>query len=179
MNRIAEMVQSLGDDIRRTLHSATLHLQASQGQFLFASIERNQRNKEQRAVMCGCIDLILHRLRWETSGWRGWEMKSGIGSFLNGSNYRLSATLRQHTGLDLALVDACSCYTSSTSRHHKDRATQRLQHDYDSCLTTCPCILFERDLSIQKLVADDQVLEGLTRPGHSPYSSFANGRCIA
>lgn len=136
-------------------------------------------NKEQRAVMCGCIDLILHRLRWETSGWRGWEMKSGIGSFLNGSNYRLSATLRQHIGLDLALVDACSCYTSSTSRHHKDRATQRLQHDYDSCLTTCPCILFERDLSIQKLVADDQVLEGLTRPGHSPYSSFANGRCIA
>jgi hypothetical protein len=68
--------------------------------------------------MCGCIDLILHRLSWETSGWRGREMKSGIGPFLNGSNYRLSATLRQHTGLDLAL-DACSCYASYARRHHK------------------------------------------------------------
>jgi hypothetical protein len=50
MNRIAEMVQSLGDDIRRTLHSATLHLQASQGQSLFASIERNK--GQQRTESC-------------------------------------------------------------------------------------------------------------------------------
>ena len=152
--------------------------QPSQRLYLLG-VTANKRNKEQRADTCGGIDLILRWLSWEISGWRVWEIKCGKEPLLNGSNYRLSATLRQRTGLDLALVDACSCYTSSTSRHHKDRATQRLQHDYDSCLTTCPCILFERDLSIQKLVADDQVLEGLTRPGHSPYSSFANGRCIA
>lgn len=148
--------------------------QPSQRLYLLG-VTANKRNKEQRAGTCGGIDLILRWPSWEISGWRVWEIKCGKEPLLNGSNYRLSATLRQRTGLDLALVDACSCYTCSTGRHHKDGANGRAQRNRDSCLTTCPRSMSDCEPTIQQLVAGDRALEEVTRPGHSPYSSLAKG----
>jgi hypothetical protein len=79
-------------------------------QSLFATTDRKQQaqQREQRAFTCGGIDIILHhRLSWEDSGWRVWEIKCGNKPLVSGSNYRLSATLRQRTGLGLALLHAC------------------------------------------------------------------------
>ena len=154
-----------------TLRSTSKPAKVSLCLLRFSAVECN---KEQRAVICGCIDLILHRLSWETSGWRLREITSGDEPFL----------MVQTTGF-LQHGDNALAWTSHLSMHvpathprlviAKDRATQRLQQNHDSCLTTCPCILCDYDSTIQQLVADDHTPKGVTRPGHSPYSSLAKG----
>lgn len=86
-------------------------------------VDRGQQ-EELVMVICGSIDLIWGSLLRETSGWRVREIKCGNKVFLNGSNHQLpAATLRQRTGLDLALIDTLSCRcTFSSGRHRKDGA---------------------------------------------------------
>lgn len=124
--------------IRCTVHGATLHKQAKPWQFAYFD---GGQQEELVMVIGGFIDLILDSLLWEASGWRVWEIKCGNKVLLNGSNRRLpAATLRQRTGLDLALIDTLSCCTFSTGRHRKDRAGGWLQRKHDNCLATCSCI---------------------------------------